>query len=393
MKLYRLTATLKSPLMIRRERQSYAPAALDYLPGSTLRGALAAKYLRLGGSPEDRTFRSLFVDQPIHFPNLLATNQPDVVPRVLPATAISCKRHPGFLGEDGHGVNDSLVATTVAKITKHRIRDDFWLCRHSFGVTRICHSEMTPFAGVWNSEPAAPRKFELSMQYRRHTGIDRATGTVASSIFFISQAIDAARSQPDQIWSEEPQRLAGTIYLENEQIKILAQLIDGAVFAGGSRSRGFGETELTLSEIDAFRPDIAQWDTRFRKKLAECTGDLIRTEGVYFTVKLDSHAILVDKFLRSLWQFVPDFPNVELVKRSAQAAVIRGWQYSSGLPKPDDVGIAMGSLFLFRYTGEDTTGLEQYLADITVKGVGLRREDGFGRISICEPLHVIEEVI
>ena len=59
----------------------------------------------------------------------------------------------------------------------------------------------------------------------------------------------------------------------------------------------------------------------------------------------------------------------------------------------DDVGLVMGGVFLYRYTGEDLQGLSQHLKGKQLSGIGLRREEGFGRISICNPAHTIKEVM
>ena len=392
MKLYRLTATLKAPLMVRRARQSFASATLDYLPGSSLRGALAAKFLRLPGSPEDRQFRLLFIENPARCPNLLPADQPDSVTQVLPLTAISCKRAPGFLAQGGHGVKDSLAAKTINKTTKMQIREEFWVCKRVHE-KKSCCSEMTPFSGYWNGDLTDPRMSEFTMHYRRHTGIDRSTGTVASSIFFVSQAMDDFRKEASNKAEEyQPQNLVGTIYLDDEQHQVLERLLRDPLFAGSSRTRGFGEMDLSLSEIPERGLDIAEWSNKFRKRLQELSGKPL-PHGTYFTINLDSHAILVDRFLRPTPELEVDFPGIKLIKRYVQPCVIRGWHSTWGMAKPDDAGVSMGSVFLFLYMGDDMEGLTNKLTELVIHGVGLRREEGYGRISLCDPLHVIEGTI
>jgi len=308
-------------------------------------------------------------------------------------TALSCKRYPGFLTQGGHGVKDSLVATTANKAGKRCVGSDFWQCKCVADKTRTCGSEMKPLSGFWNSVLSDPQTFAVSMQYRRHTGIDRETGTVAPTIFFISQAIEDSRPISNARSRDyEPQYLAGATFLADDHVRVLEQLFHSPVFAGTSRTRGFGELEISLSETDRTVLALSDWDTKFQRRLEQYSGEAC-TQGTYFSVKLDSHTILVDRFLRPRSELTLDFPDVELVKKSIGSSVIRGWNFGWGLPKPDDVGISMGSVFLFLYTGKDLEALERYLTELTVKGVGLRREEGFGRISVCEPLHVIEGVI
>jgi len=108
MKEVRITARAVSPLLINETRQSFNTVSLDYIPGSTLRGALAATYLRKGAA-SDPEFRSIFMGDAA-IPNLLPSNAPDTLPEVFPMSAYSCKRNPGFRKEDStfHGVKDML---------------------------------------------------------------------------------------------------------------------------------------------------------------------------------------------------------------------------------------------------------------------------------------------
>ncbi|MGA2404101.1 MAG: RAMP superfamily CRISPR-associated protein [Syntrophobacteraceae bacterium] len=394
MKYYRLTAQLLSPLMIQQDRQSNAPTALDYLPGSTLRGSVAATYLRMGASPEDPDFRHLFLDQPVHFPNLFPSDSSETIPKVLPLTAASCKRHPGFLGQGGHGVADNLAAAVYSHLSGKAAGTDFGRCPE-------CNHDMKPFGGFWSGDVIYSRKSDSTLLYQRHTGIDRATGTVAPSIFFALQMIaDFHKRSPT---SHEPdgeefhrQSLCGGVFLDDEHLRILKALVEySSVFAGGDRTRGFGEMKLSIEEASPPTFDLKGWNLALRGKL----GRLFQIElpaGIYFSLKLESPAILVDAFLRASPQITLPFPGVEPVLRVAKARIVRGWQSAWGLPKPDDTGLAMGSVCLFRHPGleaDNLNGLENFLAGLLTGGIGLRREEGFGKVSICDCLHEIEEVI
>lgn len=394
MKYYRLTAQILSPLMIQQDRQSNAPAAVDHLPGSTLRGSIAAKYLRMGGSPEDADFRYLFLDQPVHFPNLFPSDSPETIPQVLPLTASSCKRYPGFETQGGHGVIDNLAAAIYSRVSGQAAGGDIGMCPK-------CYNDVKTYRGFWNGDILYPDKSNATLLYQRHTGIDRATGTVAPSIFFTLQMIadfhkrSPASHEPD---AEEYQRqfLSGGFFLDDERLRILKPLVQsGSVFAGGDRTRGFGEIKLSIEEASPPAFDLEGWDWHLRKKLA----DLSHTElppGVHFTLKLESPAILMDNFLRPSAQILPPFPGVEPVLRIAKTQTIRGWNSAWRLPKPDDTGITAGSVYLYRYSKAkdgNLDELENFLAGVLTEGIGLRREEGFGQVCVCDWLHVIKEAI
>ena len=86
MKRLPLTAILESPLAIKRNRQSDRSPSAAYVPGSTLRGALADLHLQQHGEPDD-TFRRLFLDEvACRFSHL------DPAPHIFPRSASACKR-------------------------------------------------------------------------------------------------------------------------------------------------------------------------------------------------------------------------------------------------------------------------------------------------------------
>jgi hypothetical protein len=63
------------------------------------------------------------------------------------------------------------------------------------------------------------------------------------------------------------------------------------------------------------------------------------------------------------------------------------------MAKPDDMGVMMGSVYLYRYSGGDMEGLRSYLARLATIGIGQRRSEGFGRVLICDPLHMQRKAI
>ncbi len=392
MKYYRIKAKLLAPLVIRQNRQSNASQGVSYLPGSTFRGALAAKFLRMKGGPEDERFRALFLDHPICFPNLLPTGEKgNTLSQVLPLTSVSCKRNPGFKGDDTHGVSDILAAKVIER--KYPKDYDEALCPE-------CHNDMKPYIRFWNGNCDSPKRFQPTMFYQRHTGIDRDTGTIAPSIFFITQAM--ADFQKDQKSGDYHQQfLSGNIFISDDQHEILKDLVQDVqdpLFAGADRTRGMGEL-LCVEIRDIPNPvfDLEKWNSDFKDKLKNIVQDKMLAEelmsGHYFSIKLESDAILTDRFLRPTSEFELPFDNITQVLKVAKSQTIRGWNSAWGLPKPDDLAIAMGSVYLFKYNGNDLENLKKNLNDLIIKGIGLRREEGFGRISVCDSLHVIKEVI
>lgn len=389
---YRIIATLLAPLAIQKMRQTNSSETLTYLPGSSLRGALAAKYIREGGSPEDDDFKTLFINQPVCFPNLLpADKEGNVISQTLPLTGVSCKRFPGFKHNELHGVCDTLAKKLIDRNSPK------YFCELQ---CQTCGEDMKAISGYWNGDIVKPIKFDPIIFYQRHTGIDRVTGTAAENIFYITQAMADYRLANNAGETENTyecrQVLSGGLLMDEHQYAILAPLAKGHLFAGSDRTRGMGELSIIIEPETDRHPNIDQWDQSFKSCIKDISKDALDPgllSGVYFSVTMESHAILVDKFLRSNADLDLGFPGIEAVLKVTKSQIIRGWSDAWGIAKPDDMGIMMGSVYLFRYNGDNLEGLKQFLSRLTTNGIGLRREEGFGRILVCDSFHTSKEVI
>ena len=392
MKFYRITATLLAPLAIQKTRQSNASETLSYLPGSSFRGAAAAKYLQEGGSPEDDDFQLLFIRRPIFFPNLLPVDDDGhTISQVLPLTSISCKRFPGFKGNDSHGVCDTLAKKWIDRNNPEEFSD--WQCP-------LCGEAVKAISGYWNGDISAPVKFKPTALYQRHTGIDRVTGTIAQGIFYITQTMADYRKKYSNDGSDTDkycrQVLSGGLFMDEKQYVILKSLVTDSLIAGADRTSGMGELNIVIEPSNAASPDIVTWDQSFKTRLQSLTNGGLRPDllsGVYFTLKLESHGIFVDEFLRPTAELNLDFLGIKPVFKMSKSLIIRGWNDAWRMPKPDDIGIRMGSVYLFCYEGDDLEGLGRFLAQLNIRGIGLRREEGFGRVFVCDPFHIQKEVI
>ena len=427
---YQIIAHLKSPMIINENRQSDISESLSYMPGSTLRGAVAAKYILEKGSPNDKQFRELFVENPVFFPNLLpADYKAKYTTKVLPLTSVSCKRHDGFIkkNEDSpHGVYDILAEKIIEKYYP-----EVFFPKNC----PKCANDMKVFTGFWNGNKETPKKLNPTKIIQRHTGIDRITGTIATEIFYITQAIAdfykieiedltqklAKKSEGGHVY--EPQNLIAEITLTENQYEILESIIDNNYFfAGADRTSGKGEFKLSLIKQQDTKIDIKNWSSSFEERLKSVIRDQIEkneifsnhienkeqlrnqieekllSQGLYFTVNLNSHTILTDRFLRPTAELELPFENIpsneiQTILKVARSQTIRGWNSAWGMPKADDIAVSMGSVYLFKYTGNNLDLLDKELTRLISKGIGLRKEEGFGKISICDDLHTKKEVI
>jgi CRISPR-associated protein Csx10 len=120
----------------------------------------------------------------------------------------------------------------------------------------------------------------------------------------------------------------------------------------------------------------------------------------YFAITLQSSTILCDAFLR--YQKTLDaalLPSLlglsaytfQDVYQSVGTQCITGWNELWGTPRHNDYAIEMGSTFLFACKQQLDNDLVQALLTCKETGIGRRRSEGFGRISVSDPFHLERE--
>jgi CRISPR-associated protein Csx10 len=236
------------------------------------------------------------------------------------------------------------------------------------------------FSGFWNCDFSKPEEIKVEKSIRIHTGIDRTTGTVAENILFAIEAID---------FNKTPY-LVGIAKLTDKAYSKIYSLLSESLFIGKAKTRGYGEIKLNINQCtEKSKNNYLQWSNAF-KSFVKSNFDLNLKE-FYFSISLQSDAIILDKFLRyspNLEDMV-NFPDgVELITKIAKMTRIRGWNYAYGLPKDDEWGIEKGSVFLYKYNYDNLSQMVKFLNELEKNGIGIRKEEGFGRLKICDEFHV-----
>jgi CRISPR-associated protein Csx10 len=374
---FTLVLQLHAPLALHRTRTGVQfVETLDTIPGTALSGALAEAYLAEHGAP-DSTFRALFLSDQVQYGDLwpaLEGNQT----MLLPATAQACKRH----GLKHHrSFRDSLldVWTTL---------DDDRKCPECDGSLDRVSGYLSNLKSV---KPLSPRS-----RLRVSTAIERSTGTVAREMLFTQHTLVGLGTPDDK----QPLLFQGVVRLfnptlQNELMRLLQPKT--ALFLGAGRSRGLGQVEVKAwSEAPAPEPLVERWN-QFNAAARQAGGDA----GMrYFSLTLLSHLALRDDLLRPvLGEITPQhfglpngvtwvrYPGSDRPVLFLSAITVPGWNAAMGLPKPDTVALARGSVLL----GQCDAGQEQAvltrLGQIEAEGVGERRNEGFGRVAVCYPIH------
>jgi len=114
-----------------------------------------------------------------------------------------------------------------------------------------------------------------------------------------------------------------------------------------------------------------------------------RTDGKIL-LRLEAPAILVDRATRPLLDLPEDElsetldTQVRVERRWLRPTLARGWHAASGLPKPVDHALAAGSTFLLS-TATGTSPDPAALSRLAEAGIGLRRAEGFGEVAVNPP--------
>jgi len=398
-----------SPLAIARYKPGGSISeAVDYIPGTVIRGAMAAQILNESGhqftnlTENGGDFQALFLsDNPAIFQNAypaLVING-KIIPQarlddsgVLPTTALSSKNKPGFKTKN-NGVFDTLI-------------DRFCAEGYGYPYDPNCPKDggrVDP-AGISFYCKFNKKYHSLSANKRLLTrvGINRRRAASEEEILYSVEVLNESQEKKQQ-----PVCYRGAILVEDDLADSLRDFIEQRnqnFRLGGSTSRGLGKVEINTKKPVSAKVDVEQKITNFTKSikdrwrewrifgipLQELSGD--RT---YFTLDLQSDAILTENWRRTtvisekmLQQFAKvEDPSLKLEAAYSSYDYLSGWNSAWGLMKDVELITNKGSVYLF-----STTQAELWIERLGVlemSGLGDRTCEGFGQIQICNQFHLI----
>lgn len=311
-------------------------STLEFIPGTALRGAMAQRYLRRGGSPTSDDFVEMF-ERSIRFLD-------------------------GRLRIDGRRSAPVPLSARRCKTCGSPSRKD--LVEANAGVERClrsgCGGDFKSFSGWWvagaNGDDDQFRAVDTVFIGR--TSIENGTAKEGSLRF--SSCLPAGE-----------QRFVTQLVGDADTIEILLLEVGierGEYLRMGSASSVGGRFEIveqpSLEEIEAPTFD----------------------DGAAVAVDLLARSILVDPWMRAVT--VPEPPTGwRLARRSAEpwaytsTEEVHGWNAGQQIPKPVDIAVAAGGVLVLTPDGNDHAGRMESLRGWLESGVGLRRAEGFGEVS------------
>jgi CRISPR-associated protein Csx10 len=320
-----LTLTLRQPAQLGdRPREDFVLSTLEHIPGSAVRGAFAAAWIKKNGEPS-RGARDEFIrlfEGGVRFGTLLRPGtefDSFAVIRHKYRHAESCKiaDYDRATGDDNTPLN----------------------CPD-------CHSPLEPGRGIHRDGE------KDRAEVRRRTSVAIGESGVASrGQLFTRETLRPGESFTGTLVADDPGDLA-----------ILKSL--GPVRVGGRRTT-HGLAEVTIAE-EGGPPKLE------------------KPNDTTLVLRLRSPGIFTDELGRPR----PEPSRAELSRELGVPARVAhrwtrwhesgGWHAASGLPKPTEMAVAAGSTFLI---STERIMAPAALEALARRGVGLRRHEGFGDLA------------
>ena len=417
---------LKSPLLLGDESGAgnYEQTA-NYIPGSVLRGAVAARLL--DELPEDYAYardhascpqeeqpafwRVFGAAHPPRFGNAYPARRGWAYP--FPATARTCKRHPGYKTDenrDGHGVFDTMIEQVVYDLVSdpwfpHRAElmpelDRAWADLAKSYDPRCpypdCKEPLSPPSGYYLLDGTVPGPtLRPTISRATHVGINRARGVAEDALLFTLETID-----------EPGAEFRGRLIYDDAYAAEFATALSldgstGEFVIGRGRSRGMGLVEISVDvppKLSQMSDRLEELNRRFQAILNEYhRADArvpARLPGHFFSLTLRAAAVLTaPDGTPALW---PDLASVGLaaawpLRAWARTTVVGGWDAAAELPRRTRQAVEPGAVFLYYLPAGvmPRTALEDRLTALERDGVGELRERGYGQLTACAPFHLI----
>ena len=393
-----IKVTLESPIITGgRKPSGQAAETVQYIRGGLIRGAVAKALLAdLENSEPDDDFKQLFLNDGA---GIFRNCYPGV--NVLPATAIGCKDYTGFLAADDpdrkekHGIFDTLFQRLVAEKAGLLYHPNCPNCNDDDDDGRV-----EAKSGFYTQSKGCYKQKTLNTRLLTRVAINRQRKVAADGLLYHLNVIDPLIMKGEK---SKNVRLYGSARVPSALVSKVADTLQKQVQRlGGGSSRGLGRVSVKVKKRDDNDTDsLEQRISKFNRELKNVWETYSRLpnvnigdfDGGYFSVDLQSGAILEQNWQSSmviteqmLQETTGCNAEVKLIRSFANYDYVSGWNAAWKLPKETDLVTQMGSVFVFRTT--DIDAWIPALQTLESKGIGNRREEGFGQILICDRFHL-----
>ncbi|MDW8233852.1 MAG: CRISPR-associated RAMP protein Csx10 [Roseiflexaceae bacterium] len=355
MKVIPYRVTLLEPLLATRiAGDPNSAVSYPYIPGSTVRGAVAIAYMKSKGietlDAGTEEAQRLFFDARTRYLHAYPVDARSRRTLPVPRSLFAVKGDETRLYDFAHEV--------IREVNGEKAQ--------FVAVARDSH----PFCWIDSDEMyfVAPRR-----RINVHTSRDRLMGRATEE--------SGAVFQYDAL--EEDQTFAGWVLVEaDEDVNLLTSLLQNVQRLGGSSNSGYGRVSVEIDDP----VDVVQ--RRWRETQEPIQGI---AAGQPFTVTLLGDALIRDPATgQYTWDVRPVLQEVlgaaiEYVQQEGgeerrsvwRVEEVGGFNRTWGLPLPQAQAIASGSVFVLRAASSISADA---IAAIEWRGIGERRAEGFGRL-------------
>lgn len=365
---FKVLARADEPLLIaQRASAGNQFKSQPAIMGKTLRGALAA--IAAGRFDLDDlatydVFIALFLRDDVRFPTLYPLfrgKKGQSYPAVpVPRDGFACKVYRGHPIQWGTQQEDRVEKCGECKNPVKGVREEFVSLR--------------------KKPESKPEHFRPEMQSEMHIRVKPQTGRVEEGQLFDYVALEAG------------QYFAGELVCTDEDAWQLLQEFTGLeekkpipLRLGKGTRRGYGQVTLWLERLDGEPPVWIQ------QPLDERVSEGARE----FTLTLLTDSVVTDAWGRFVTGFENEWLERELGfgiivmggRDFATAKVVDGFNTQLRLPCWRDVALAAGSSVRLQLAEPLTVELRKKLVEVERDGIGLRRNEGYGRVAFDHPVY------
>jgi CRISPR-associated protein Csx10 len=387
---YRLRVLLRAdePLLVaRRAEAGNQFETLESIPGSVLRGALAwrvarraAKKLGDDDSDEYKNFVDLFFRDAIRFSPLLPvevsySDRHHGHPTIpAPRDLLTCELHPGYesdINDRGHGVWSKTWDDDVPDQCGQCAQPDD--ARGTVG-TKV---KLRPIGGFLPLNRAGlTTRFRSRQTVEMHIRIHPRTGRVRAGDLFGYVSLEPGQYFVGEITCTD--RSIWQILRQVADLKPVGQVNE--LRLGRACRRGHGKASVLLQEADKSPwqgPSLAERVTDANKVVLTLLSDAIVTDPWGRFVR-GFDATWLERELALPDQVVV---TVDPARCFSGVRPVDAFNAKLGLPRTRDVALVAGSSVRLSFSGVGLGELQASLARVEAQGIGLRRDEGFGRVA------------
>jgi CRISPR-associated protein Csx10 len=375
---YRVYAEAETPAAISVRRATGNDLDTQrFIPGTVIRGALAAAYLEESGGP-DAGFAALFLNRMVRYGDLRIGDA-----RPWPLSTRQCSARP-----DEHAKIDNLLREGAGRASPREC--PVVVGKDGEKVLRC----------KWKFEP--PKGYYRYKQVDENSPFQYCREEVRSHRLAHSQ-IDPEflKARPGQFHSsqllEPKQTFQGFFHARDLGEETLKALISEGrtVHVGRGRSRGQGRVRLSIYQETG--RSVERMIEKIRT-LNEAASRFAEFQGkVVFSCTLDSATLVYDRWLLSrsfldATDLLDEPTGYTLASSFRRVADLSGWHAKGGLPKAETKVIAAGSCFLFQRDAPANREVEyeklaRAFVNLEERGIGERLDEGLGEATFCRTLH------